>query len=744
MYKHLLITTYNAYIKDELSKLPIMSTIDEYITNIQNYFLDDAKKDYDRIPTTYDIIKGCIISEKYDNICFDIFDTLVWRPFNKPTDLFYLIAKDVSNILSNERFDFYSARISAEWHARRKSANLGYEDVTLEDIYTSFSTLFNIPQEICKEIADIEKKYELKFIQCRKSTKNLVELALNCNKKVYAVSDMYMSSAFLSKILEKAGYNSFNRIIVSSEYKALKSTGRLFDILNKDLNIKPSKSIFIGDNINSDVLKPMEIGYRVFHYQSALQCFKTKTLFPPFFNTTLTHCIATYLAVIANIIFDNPYLKFDKKTMFNNSQYLVGFIALGPILLNFTSWLIKNIENKNYKILLFSSRDCYFIEKIYKLVKKYYPKQLPTSKYFYISRKATLPCFQDKLNKALLVDKYSSNYSAIEFLNEYFSVDKDSDLIIKNKTYLKKIKNNIIEKTKLQEFIVENEIINDIDIKRKQDMLKNYTLQETQGEEFAIIDSGARGTSRDALSDLLQREIDLYLFRSYRYKFSDKNLTFSYHKESFNYFRSGRAAFTSAFYEPLISCAHEGSCTGYEKLKTKIIPVIDKLENTESQQYIFFVQRGILDFSEKYITIFKNNTVDTIFEPSVEIFKAPLEFVHARMSDAKLFEKFVHYDQLSGFIGNSRILMPPLQISQNSINVKNNNEQNEKCNQQKNIKISSHIKLKKKILLYLEKIICSCLLNGRKHDKYLHNRNMFFIDSKKKILHLWYNYINNI
>lgn len=726
-YKDIVLNYFKSFKNFEFQKLKITMSIGEVCEKINNSLISPSIK-INRKPNEYDKIKACIISNKYTNICFDVFDTLLWRPFNRPTDLFYIISKEVSKLLNSARFNFLSARISAEWHARRKNANGYSDDITLEDIYKSFSYLFDVPLKTSYKILNIEKDYEKKFIQCRKSARNLVVLAkLNC-KNIYAVSDMYLSSKFISYLLEIMNYPIFNKVIVSCEEGATKNTGRLFNVLKEKYDIDPYKSIFIGDNKNSDFIIPQKFGFKSFYFPSAIQCMKEKTNFVHFENIIINYSVSTHFAVIANIIFDNPYINFDKKTILNNSNYLLGIIVLGPFLLNFVAWLIDNIKLKTYKVLLFCSRDCFIIEKIYKMYKKY-NVNLPDGKYFYVSRKSIMPCYQDKNNIVLLPTMYNSRYNAFDFITKYLNIDKNYEILQEHKRYLKNIGYSKIEQSKLHDFLKKIQI-NIPDIKNKQNLIYKYIIQETNSNEFAIVDSGARGTTRDAISDLLGKKIDLYLLREYRYKYSD-NKIISYHKESFNYFRPGRQAFASAFYEPLISRADENSCEGYKLINNKIIPIYSIKEPTKCIHNISIVQRGTLDFAESYINIFKDISNDMIMEPSTEIYKSFLEFIYARMSDSNFLESSFYHEDILNSDRKQSIIMPPLKnnlipIKQNIINNKDNN-----------INYNSSLK---QIIMKFERIILLLILSERKKNKYIRDRRSFFIDSKYKILQYWYSF----
>ena len=67
---------------------------------------------------------------QYDVVSFDIFDTLILRPFAKPADLFMLVGKRL------KRAEFYRIRTDAERRAREESMHRnGHTEVTLYDIY---------------------------------------------------------------------------------------------------------------------------------------------------------------------------------------------------------------------------------------------------------------------------------------------------------------------------------------------------------------------------------------------------------------------------------------------------------------------------------------------------------------------------------------------------------------------------------------------------------------------------------
>ncbi len=73
----------------------------------------------------------------------------------------------------------------------------------------------------------------------------------------------------------------------------------------------------------------------------------------------------------------------DKKLENPNSFEELGYIFFGPLLFNFFIWLKSEIESD--ELILFNSREGYFLKEIYEIFKTKY--DLPDGVYFKTSRK---------------------------------------------------------------------------------------------------------------------------------------------------------------------------------------------------------------------------------------------------------------------------------------------------------------------------------------------------------------------
>ena len=156
--------------------------------------------------------KDTIISliDKYEYISFDIFDTLIKRDVESPSDVFEIVGieKNDSNFASN--------RLEAEKEARSNSST---EEITIDEIYYALKKNNNYSQRQIDEYKQLEITIEEKI--CTKSIElyDIYEYCLKKKKKIIIVSNMYLSKTTIEKILNSNGIKEYEKLYVSSEYR---------------------------------------------------------------------------------------------------------------------------------------------------------------------------------------------------------------------------------------------------------------------------------------------------------------------------------------------------------------------------------------------------------------------------------------------------------------------------------------------------------------------------------------------
>ena len=173
----------------------------------------------------------------------------------------------------------------------------------------------------------------------------------------------------------------------------------------------------------------------------------------------------------------------DKKDWQNpNSFEELGYIFLGPMVLNFFMWL--KLEITNCDLVLFNSREGYFFKEIYEIFKNKY--SLPESVYFKTSRKlSALASFKtkDDIYKTFELHRFSGKLSNL--LENRFGIKVD---IINDK-----IIDTSLEIPNLDEYIddilFEAKNTRNEYLKYIENIIKNYT-------NVIMVDSGFQGMTQ--------------------------------------------------------------------------------------------------------------------------------------------------------------------------------------------------------------------------------------------------------
>ena len=180
-------------------------------------------------------------------VSFDIFDTLIVRALNKPSDLFEIL----ENQLGID--EFAKKRKEAEQVARAKRPN---GEVTIYDIY---GCLFYLSPELLDEYVYKELEAELSVCHANRRISDFYNECIR-NKKVILISDMYLPSYMMEQILCQCGITGYEKLYISCEAGVSKRKGGLYNHVLYDLKINPKDIVHIGNDFVSDYIKTFKIG----------------------------------------------------------------------------------------------------------------------------------------------------------------------------------------------------------------------------------------------------------------------------------------------------------------------------------------------------------------------------------------------------------------------------------------------------------------------------------------------------
>lgn len=334
-------------------------------------------------------------------VSFDVFDTLLVRPLERGSDLFELLDPKFY-ALCGAQIGFRKLRTEAEAVLRRRilRKEIEREDIGLDAIYQVMEDEFGIAPDVAGAMKGLEWETELKLCRPRKSGKELFLRARALGKPVILISDMYLSAAQITTLLEKNGYHGMEAVFVSSDRGKRKFTGSLYDEAAACMGIEPGRIFHIGDNFDSDVRMAIQRGLRAAWLPGTMEVYnrfgcahqveKICRNLPDWEAAKNSVGIGIMRAMAAEKYFDDPFRAFEETSDYNADPYFVGYGALGMELLALVRWLADQMERDQVKTMLFMARDGYLPMKAYALYKNFHP-ELPPAGYLHVSRLSLLP-----------------------------------------------------------------------------------------------------------------------------------------------------------------------------------------------------------------------------------------------------------------------------------------------------------------------------------------------------------------
>ncbi|MDR1001417.1 MAG: hypothetical protein LBL96_11570 [Clostridiales bacterium] len=385
-------------------------------------------KTYDTLSERMCGIYDKILAPEIKIVSFDIFDTLILRPVLDPQDMFVLAGQ-----IADVEF-FPQKRITAEVQARKYYKNAQDEDVTLGLIYEVYANLFNIDPVETERLKRIELDLELELTYPRQITKLLYQAALDADKEVIIVSDMYLSAEFLARMLEKNGYTGYSKLYISSEYRLFKGTGNLWTAVICEFakrGIKTNEIIHIGDNWKSDVTIPRSKGLQAEFIMKVMDCVNKHPRLKAITKYSHANIRATQFQMMMglafNFMFDDPYKPTPKYSRYNGEARQFGYL-IAPWFITSALWLAEQAKIDKIDKLILAYRDGYMHKKILDILTPYFSSNTFSIETAYLSRILRTPFFASKRNglfEAIIHDDVISTLTVDSFISDYLNITDD-------------------------------------------------------------------------------------------------------------------------------------------------------------------------------------------------------------------------------------------------------------------------------------------------------------------------------
>ena len=291
----------------------------------------------------------------YKVYSFDIFDTLLLRPYTDPQEVWQVLEEQDG------------ARGFAK--ARKKADKETYKRATKEGRETSINEAYDLMPQLYRPLMQKEMELERRIWRANPDMVALWNDLGQQKIRRVIVSDMYLPAEFIKEVLIENGISGWDGFYLSSERNARKTTGKLFEIMMKEQEVNPTEVLHIGDNQWADVKIPQEMGIQVKYYKKV--CDRLFEDFP--FMRHINGRLAGALAIgWHQYRQDHPEYNYWNK---------IGFSMGGVLGYMYIKWIAETSLKLGFNHLMFVGRDGYILEKI---CNKLYPS-IKTD-YFYAPR----------------------------------------------------------------------------------------------------------------------------------------------------------------------------------------------------------------------------------------------------------------------------------------------------------------------------------------------------------------------
>lgn len=516
-------------------------------------------------------------------ITFDVYDTLVCRVIYKDRDLWQLVDREYQKRNHVKPIGFYKKRETADHKARK---TYPYREVTLDEIYEVFADLYG--QELADACKALEIELEINLTFPNDEVIEAYQYALQQGKKVYIISDMYLTDTIIGQVLEHNKITGYDKLFVSCIYRKTKHEGgALFSAVLEEIQAEAKNVLHIGNDAKADIQQSKAVG---------LDAYLIK---PPsrksYVNESKAKSDLDYSLLYGFI------KKHNSPQTPDSLAYRLGFDVFGPIVKGFMEWIKVHKDNYNLDAILFLARDGYVLQEISDQEGEL------TSFYSYLSRRSVvIPMIQYRQSLEDILRLYKSWQSNIK-LNTLFNrlgIPYDEEVVrsvglSESSTFTR---DELPQDERIQALYSQVRAKVYYNSQEQGQLLSDYLKQYKDYGRIGIVDLGA-GTIVSALqqySTIKNYNIDwipLYLQNSLE-------PTDSYINISQNYELQTALRLGYMFLEVFFTAPH-GTTLGYEcNEKCEAIPLLEDYEYSsmpeEYKNRLDELHQGAMDFYQSY------------------------------------------------------------------------------------------------------------------------------------------------
>ena len=212
--------------------------------------------------------------DTFDVVSFDMFDTLLVRRVADPDTVKNATTRFIDNLAKQKGLwssfrlvDTLRKKVEDEHRARNGKEypdhEANYDQFMPEMLKQHFGTHYT--DELFKKVTEHEMRMESEILVTRQAFVELLDYLQLKGKKLFLLSDMYLPSHLLKRLLADKNLDVyFEDIVSSADSFQAKASGTAYPLLAKKYDLDRSRWIHIGDHPWSDGEKPSEFGIDAF------------------------------------------------------------------------------------------------------------------------------------------------------------------------------------------------------------------------------------------------------------------------------------------------------------------------------------------------------------------------------------------------------------------------------------------------------------------------------------------------
>lgn len=553
---------------------------------------------------------------------FDIFDTLITRPFMRPVDVFVTVGK---TLVSRGYFKidpqvYRDARERAERRAR--TASRPRDDCRWNEVFLQFLELSSWGVS-ADEAMEVEMEAERFYCSPIAENVGRVRGLLEGGAKVLFLSDMYLPADFIWELIRTHVADcSREDVYVSGELGLSKHTGRLYSHVIERYGIEPSQLRHLGDNPYADVEVPIRLGVNAEQYRGIHPTHYERLPRPRrYAPLALSAMRGTARAARLQI---PPLEKMSQVASIATS-------VVAPVLTAFVAWVLRDARERKINRLYFVSRDGQILLLIASALRK---DGDPECRYLYGSRQAWfLPSVQDldddSLNWAWMKGMSRTGRDILRRLE----IDDEPVLTILTREGFdeanlgRQLDDNAFQR--LKELIRKEPIASTLleKAKTRRKLLLEYLAQEgcLDGTSWALVDIGWGLNCQHALNRLLKKFYWNFNVNGYYFGVSHDHAPINYTGSAHPFIAHSKSCLqglcqadwlfkrsTIAIVENIFVISDQESVSGYIEEEESIKPIFKKTVPTNNNKELArIVHSSVFNYAKKFI-------YNRIIEPTSE------------------------------------------------------------------------------------------------------------------------------